>query len=75
MVMLLLMAVYLMGYVFSYMCYRSMIRTKFNRNWLLLEKIIAIALSLFSWAGLITFGLIIITGLTFRIDLDKQCKW
>lgn len=75
MVTLLLIAVYLLGYVCAYLSYRSLIKSKHNRDWLLIEKIVVIALSLFSWPGLLTFAFIIIAGFTFRIDLDKQCKW
>lgn len=75
MVLLLLIAVYLLGYVCAYTAFRSLIRTKFNRHWLLMEKIIVITISLFSWVGILAFAFIIISGFIFKIDLDKQCKW
>ncbi len=75
MVLLLLIAVYLLGYACAYLCFRSLIKAKYNRNWLLLEKIIVITLSLFSWVGILVFAFIIIAGFIFKIDLDKQCKW
>lgn len=75
MVMFLLIAAYLIGYVTCYFAFRAIVKAKFNRNWLLMEKTIVIALSLFSWAAILTFSLLMITAFIFSIDFDKEIKW
>lgn len=71
MVISLITALYVLGFVFSYRILRRIIRTHNENDWIVIEKMATIAISLFSWLSIIS----IITILLFQIDLDKKCKW
>lgn len=64
-----------MGYITCYFAFKAIVRIKHNRGWLLMEKIVVIALSLFSWLGVLAFAFLLIAGFIFRIDFDKEAKW
>lgn len=70
-----LIVLYIIGYILSYVWFRDLARAIHNGKWLQMEKIIVIALSLFSWVGVFVNVILFILVSTTKIDLDKECKW
>lgn len=62
---------YILGYIISYRYIRKVIRNHHDDDWVLIEKITTITISLFSWISIIA----IITFVLCDLDLDKKCKW
>lgn len=65
---------YALGFVLCYRQIRRIVYYKNGGDWLLLEKLVAIVLCLFSWAMLASI-ILLKSPLLKNIDLDKKCKW
>lgn len=66
---------YLLGCLYAYRNIRAIIRYKRGEDWLLLEKIVSITISLFSWGMVIGIIVLFFLNSFNKIDLDKKCKW
>lgn len=64
-----------MGYALSYLYLRAVVRAKHDRDWILIEKLVVIAISLYSWVVVFALALVFIFGSLIKIDFDKKVKW
>ncbi len=64
-----------MGYALSYLYLRAVVRAKHDRDWILLEKLVVVVLSVFSWVIVFALALVFIFGPLIKIDFDKKVKW
>lgn len=70
-----IIALYILGCALTYLYFRKLTRRKFNRDWLLIERIIVIGLSLFSWLAIIAFLIFVSTIIIADVNPDKEVKW
>jgi len=71
-----IISLYILGFMASYFLCRSAMWEKHNSNqWLLLEKVIAVNLSLLSWLTVFLFIIIYTLIVNDILDPDKTEKW
>ena len=75
MLLAIIIVAYIIGYALSYLYLRAVVRSKHNRNWLLIEKLNVMTLSLFSWVIVCMCAMLLILGPLIKIDFDKEVKW
>lgn len=75
MVLTIIISLYILGYVLSYLWLRTIVRDKEGGDWILLEKIVVCTISLLSWVAILAVVFLIILSPVFKIDVDKKCKW
>lgn len=69
------MIIYLLGIPLCYIIFRAMIYNRNGGEWVVMEKIITVIMSLGSWATILLYLLFIAAIHINLIDPDKKCKW
>lgn len=70
-----IVTLYALGFIICYFLLREKAKD-FNRGeWVLVNKLIVIFLSLLSWFMISVYLVVILLSNTNIIDPDKKCKW